>query len=130
MATPQDDVCLTLLQLGEVIQQSISSFIKHKDQSGGPPPKELTDARRNLLASAGMLTELVSDPGARITELAFQFNESRALHIVADKRVADLLGPRGDEGMSAEELAMHTQMEQAKVCESSVFKAWSVGDSI
>lgn len=82
-----------------------------------PPPRDVFEAQRNLLAAAGKLTELVVEPGTRLQELAIQYMESRALHIVADKRVADILADAGTEhGVHIDVLARMTRIEGRKLC--------------
>ncbi|KAK7745653.1 hypothetical protein SLS62_009694 [Diatrype stigma] len=106
-----DDESRRLLQLGSLIQSAIQDFVACKRQEvvsktdpgrrggeeGTLPSKALLDAQRTLLAAAGTLTELVSEPQSRLVEVGAQYWESRALHIVVDKRVPDLLS-QGENG--------------------------------
>lgn len=112
-----------LLQLGNLIQSSIERYVEGKRKMascalGGdvPAPRAVFDAQRDLLAAAGKLTELVVEPGTRLQETAIQYMESRALHIVADKRVSDILAAHGNEsGVHIDILAQETQMDGRKL---------------
>ena len=113
-----NSVSAELQKLGKLIQTSIEACI---NQSNGPEPgdapsRELFDARRSLIAAAGKIVELMSEPNARLQELATQYYESRALHIVADRRVADLLAGHDEDGVSIENLADKTGIEKRKLC--------------
>ena len=112
------DEAAKLLKLGQLIQDSIAEYVKQDAalEPGQPASEEQVNARRNLIGSTGVILELVSDPGARIIELANQFFESRALHIVADARVSDLLVPRGGDGLEIAELSAKTGIETGKLC--------------
>lgn len=111
-----------LLELGNLIQSSIERYVEGKRKLARspvgdvPPPRVVFDAQRNLLAAAGKLTELVVEPGTRLQETAIQYMESRALHIVADKRVADILAVHGKEsGVHIDTLAQETRMDSRKL---------------
>ena len=96
-----------LLQLLELVETSVRNIIKawahpaspHARGIGGSEnlaTRELFNAQRVLLAAAGMFTELVATPSARLLEVSSQYNESRALHIAAALRIPDILA--GDAG--------------------------------
>ena len=77
--------------------------------------RELFDAQRILLAAAGMFTELVATPSARLLEVSSQYNESRALHIAAALRIPDILA--GDAGgISMDDLSSSVGVELRKLC--------------
>ena len=118
-----------LLQLSELISTNIQSVIdawakesrSEDDNSsdGSPhvlPSHQLHQAQRTILASVGALTELVSEPSVRLIELAFQFWESRALYITAERRIPDLLAQAGSQGLGVKELGEATGIEHLKLC--------------
>ena len=115
-----------LLQLLALVEASVKNVIKawahpaspHGGGIGGSEnlaTRELFDAQRILLAAAGMLTELVATPSARLLEVSSQYNESRALHIAAALRIPDILA--GDAGrMSVDDLSSTVGVESRKLC--------------
>ncbi|KAI1372049.1 S-adenosyl-L-methionine-dependent methyltransferase [Hypoxylon crocopeplum] len=115
-----DDVSRRLLQLSGLIQTSVTNYVclRHsyndKDE-GSLPAKPLFDAQRALLAAAGMLTELVSEPQNRLLEVSSQYFEARALHIAADNRVPDILAKSGDAGVNIQTLASAVNIEARKL---------------
>ncbi|KAJ8133353.1 hypothetical protein O1611_g274 [Lasiodiplodia mahajangana] len=120
MAIQIDDDSRRLLQLGSLIQKSIEDYVKLKHSpveknESSLPAKPLFDAQRTLLAAAGLLTELVSQPQDRLLEVSSQYFEARALHIVADKRVPDILAKSGDEGVDIKTLAAAVGIESRKL---------------
>ena len=64
-----------------------------------------------------MLQAAVSDPRVRLIEIGASFLEARALHIVAEKRIPDLLA--GGE-VRIEELAQKAGLEALKLGSSMV----------
>ncbi|KAI9839441.1 MAG: hypothetical protein M1819_002066 [Sarea resinae] len=68
------------------------------------PSAELYKAQQVLLACTGKMTELVIEPQGRLQEVSGQFMESRALHICAEHRIADLLDESGEGGLHVEKL--------------------------
>lgn len=86
--------------------------------SDGSPLRshELYDASRTMLGAMGVCGELVQEPRARLIELSLQYYESRALHIAAEARVADIL-QEGDhkEGVSIDELSRRTGVKAHKL---------------
>ncbi|KAI5926688.1 S-adenosyl-L-methionine-dependent methyltransferase [Camillea tinctor] len=109
-----------LLQLSGLIQKSVADYVRLKqsiqDKSEGSlPPKPLHDVQRTLLSAAGMLTELVSEPQSRILEVSSQYFEARALHVVADKRVPNILAKNGDAGLAISDLASVVHIESKKL---------------
>jgi hypothetical protein len=81
------------------------------------PTREVFDARRTLLASAGKLTELVSAPSERLLEVSMQYFEARALHIAADKRIPDLLHGAPGGALDVAALAAKVGIEPRKLCQ-------------
>ncbi|KAI9674799.1 MAG: hypothetical protein M1817_001703 [Caeruleum heppii] len=101
---------------GTVIEESR----RHNDQSAaesavGLPSTKLYQARQTLLAVAGKLTELASDPQSRLQEISSQYFESRALHICVEHRVPDLLDDAGASGRSVESLGAQIGIEPLKL---------------
>ncbi|KAI1111372.1 S-adenosyl-L-methionine-dependent methyltransferase [Nemania sp. NC0429] len=120
MATQLDDVSRQLLQLGGLIQTSIANYVnlKHSAQEKSEshlPSKPLFDAQRALLAASGLITELVSEPQNRLLEVSSQYFEARALHIVADKRIPDIIAKSGDAGVDIQTLAAAVGIEPRKL---------------
>lgn len=129
-----------LLQLSELLTTSVRTVIDEwaketysptsgigtsQSIDGGTPhilpSHTLHEAQRTILAIAGSLVELVSEPHSRIIELACQYWESRALYIVAERRIPDILAAAGDAGVSAAELGEKTGIESLKLCMFSAF---------
>lgn len=113
---------LQLLQLSGLIQTTVANYLAAKNKpndkpEGSLPPKPLFDAQRTLLAAAGMLTELVSDPSSRVIEVALQQFEARALHLVAATRVPEILAEKGENGCGIEEISKRIGVERKKLCE-------------
>ncbi|KAI5865030.1 S-adenosyl-L-methionine-dependent methyltransferase [Durotheca rogersii] len=134
-----DDTDYKLLQLGGLIQSSIAQYVAQRHAPGKPegtlPSRPVFEAQRQLLSAAGSLVELVSDPSMRLVELSMQYFEARALHIVADKRVPDILDENGEKGLDIETLASRVGIESRKLsrvmrclCSNHVFAA--VGDDV
>ncbi|RYC54807.1 hypothetical protein CHU98_g11403 [Xylaria longipes] len=120
MATQLDDESRRLLQLGGLIQMSIANYVNSKHSlaeknESSLPAKPLFDEQRTLLAAAGLLTELVSEPQNRLLEVSSQYFEARALHIVADKRIPDILAKSGDKGVDIKTLASTVGIEYRKL---------------
>ncbi|KAK4244016.1 S-adenosyl-L-methionine-dependent methyltransferase [Corynascus novoguineensis] len=113
-----DETSLQLLQLSGLIQTWTANYIAAKNDTSADdqsplPSRELFDAQRTLLAAAGMLTELVSDPSSRIIEVALQQFEARSLHLAAATRVPDILAEKGE--MSVDELSSQVGIEKKKL---------------
>ncbi|KAJ3497719.1 hypothetical protein NLG97_g1692 [Lecanicillium saksenae] len=79
------------------------------------PEKELFDHQRTLLAAAGTLTELVSEPQDRLLEVSSQYFEARALHIAADARISNILAKYGHRGLHIAALAREVGIESRKL---------------
>lgn len=107
-----------LRQIGNLVQSSIDTVVKLNETSKGDlPAKPLFDAQRALLSAAGKLTELVSQPSTRILEVSSQYFEARCLHIVADKRVPDILAEAGNDGVHVDKIAKSVRVEARKLGE-------------
>ncbi|KAK5631481.1 hypothetical protein RRF57_007195 [Xylaria bambusicola] len=123
MAAQLDESLHQLQQLGGLIQSAIADYVKLKQSSvenaeSNLPEKSLFDAQRTLLAASGLLTELVSQPQNRLLEASSQYFEARALHIVADKRIPDILAQSGDAGVAVISLSSIVGIEPRKLCKS------------
>jgi len=115
-----------LRQLGDLIQTAINDVVDLSGDSDGTlPGQQLFDAQKILLSASGLITELISSPSSRLLEVSSQYYESRALHIVADKRIPDILAKAGDEGVDVVTLAQEVQIESRKLCKCSVGKRLS-----
>ncbi|KAI0465612.1 S-adenosyl-L-methionine-dependent methyltransferase [Xylaria cf. heliscus] len=120
MAAQLDDESRRLLHLGGLIQMSIANYVSSKNSyveknESSLPSMPLFNAQRTLLAAAGLLTELVSEPQNRLLEVSSQYFEARALHIVTDKRVPDILAKGGDQGVDIKTLASVVGIEYRKL---------------
>lgn len=120
-----------LLQLSDLLSSNVRIVIdewakEHHPNAragtstdGGSPQKlpsrRLHEAQRTILAITGSLTELVSEPSLRILEVGCQYWESRALYIVAERRIPDRLYDAGDDGLPAKDLGVMTGIEPAKL---------------
>lgn len=80
------------------------------------PSHSSFDAQRTLLAAAGSIEELVSDPAIRLLSLSSQYFESRALHIAAEHRIADVLHGHEDVGVNVDDIARKIGIEGQKLC--------------
>jgi hypothetical protein len=110
-----------LLQLLPLLESSIHQVIGAWAQDvPNPDPslasRELFNARRIILSAVGVLTELVSDPSSRLLELSSQYNESRALHIMASLRMPEILEEGGRHGVGINELSKKVGIETDKLC--------------
>lgn len=128
MGSKYDETSRELLQLGDLIQDAISQFIALRQsasenvsrEEGSLPSKPLFDAQRTLLAAAGMITELVSEPQSRLLEVSSQYFEARALHIAASHRIPDILAHQGEVGMDIKALSSKVGIESRKLCGYSI----------
>jgi hypothetical protein len=128
--TPADAV--HLLQLSELLISSARTVVDEwakesctsSETAGLPgdiaphilPTPKLHEAQRRILAIAGSLTALASEPHSRIIEVACQYWESRALYLAAERRIPDMLAAAGDKGLSGSELGEKTGVEALKLC--------------
>ncbi|KAF3912593.1 O-demethylpuromycin-O-methyltransferase [Arthrobotrys entomopaga] len=119
-ATARDEQTLRLLQLSQLIQNTIADYVAAKDvkverEEGSLPSHALFEAQRTLLSAAGMITELVSDPRLRIMEVSLQNYESRPVHIAVSLRIPDILAEHGESGCHVTDLAARVGIESRKL---------------
>ncbi len=79
------------------------------------PSPRLYEAQRTIAAIAGKLTELVSEPSARVIEIGCQYWETRALYVAVERRVPDLLAEGDGMGMRIGDIAGRTGIEERKL---------------
>ncbi|KAI1823254.1 S-adenosyl-L-methionine-dependent methyltransferase [Xylaria intraflava] len=79
------------------------------------PSHAVFNAQRTLSAAAGSVEELVSDPSTRLVTFSTQFFESRALHIVAEHRIPDILDRHGHGGAHVSVVAKEVGIEEKKL---------------
>lgn len=121
---PLDQNSIQLMKLSGLIQNAVVDYVAAQNEAcisngrleGTLPSKSLYDVRRVLLAAAGMITELVSDPSSRIIEVALQHFEARALHLTTAMRIPDILAENGGSGCGVEMLAARVGVEPRKLC--------------
>ncbi|KAK6332339.1 hypothetical protein TWF696_003057 [Orbilia brochopaga] len=132
-----------LVDVGRLIQKTIDEYVnaEREMRTTGTtcdhdtlPSHALFEARKALLGAVGLLTELVSDPSTRLMEVAAQSMESRALHIVASLRVADIIEEAGSPAglppsMEINAIASKVRMDPQKLarimrclCSAHVFR--------
>ncbi|KAL6234377.1 S-adenosyl-L-methionine-dependent methyltransferase [Aspergillus navahoensis] len=75
------------------------------------PTKAAYEAHKTILGAIGKIQELVASPPIRLIETSCQFYESRALHIAAEHRVADLVAAAGEQGLAIGELAKKANVD-------------------
>ncbi|KAI0917518.1 hypothetical protein AcW1_007303 [Taiwanofungus camphoratus] len=118
-----------LLALLELLNQAVQTVVKEWDQAdalatdsnksnqnNGIPSSEQYNARRTIMAACGAFTELVQPPEDRLIEIAAQFSEARALHIVVEHNVAEHLA-EGDQkiGVSIGDLSNALEIHPQKL---------------
>ncbi|EPT04774.1 hypothetical protein FOMPIDRAFT_1027546 [Fomitopsis schrenkii] len=94
------------------------------------PSQVLYDARRTLLGACGMASDLVAEPQQRLMEVSIGYYSSRALHVAAEGRVADIIAEADTgEGVHVSEIASKTGVEHRKLarilralCSIHIFK--------
>jgi len=125
MARQDEPILFKLLQLGALIQSSIASYVEHDNlDNESLSSNERFNAQRAILAAAGSLTELFSDPSSRLLEVSSQYFEARALHIVANQRIPDILAKGGEKGVDLLELASSVGIETKKLGKCTALKTW------
>lgn len=114
---PNDATLFQLVQLGALIQSSIASYVEYGglEKEESLPSQECFYAQRAILAAAGSMTELFSDPSGRLLEVSSQYFEARALHIATDQRIPDILAKERENGVHLEKLAVETGIESKKL---------------
>lgn len=119
-----------LLQVAELVSTTARTIIEEwskesagiEELAGVLPSHKLYEAQRILLAATGKITELVVEPSSRLIEVSSQYFEARALHIAAEKRVADFLADAGNTGRTVKDLGHATGLELLKICKPLTFK--------
>lgn len=110
-----------LLQLSSLISETTSSLVSALSSCPTPssplPSTELYTLQQTLISATAMLSSLVADPSVRVIEIAAQFLEARALHVVVEKRVPDILAKAGDGGVKIEELGKVVGIDTRKLGE-------------
>ncbi|OCH89739.1 S-adenosyl-L-methionine-dependent methyltransferase [Obba rivulosa] len=79
------------------------------------PSAALFNARRTVVGACGMCADLVQDPRYRLMEIGISFYASRAMRIVCDARIADILADVGSEGMSIYNISKQTGIDEHKL---------------
>lgn len=83
--------------------------------SSGLAPKATYAHTQNVLGAAGMLSEIVQDPGTRCLQMCGSFFEARAFHIAVKVGIPDLLAAAPAGRLTAAELAKATNIEPRKL---------------
>jgi hypothetical protein len=78
------------------------------------PTHAAYNAQQTIAACTGLLQELTFDPATRLFEINLEYAESRALHIAAHHRIADLVAEQ-DDGVHVNDLASKTGLEKRKL---------------
>ncbi|PKY04557.1 S-adenosyl-L-methionine-dependent methyltransferase [Aspergillus campestris IBT 28561] len=121
-----------LVDLGCLIQEKIQAIVNEStnrsNTSGLAPSWALYSAKKTIISATGTLVELVSDPSLRLMEYSGQYWESRALAIVAAKRIPDILSSSAT-GVPLPHIAAKSGVECAKMgrilrclCSSHILK--------
>lgn len=79
------------------------------------PPKDIFEATQDLLGAAGMLPEVVQDPGMRCLQMCGSYFEARAFHITIKLGIPDLIAQSSRGEMTALELGKATGVEYRKL---------------
>ena len=74
------------------------------------------DAVKMVLAAIGSLESLIVEPHMRLNILSSSYTIPRALHIAAEKNVAEVLAQGKNNGVHAADLARSTGIEEKKLC--------------
>ncbi len=112
-----------LVQLTGLISSTSNKLLEEWGKEAGAntsesrslPSRQLYEAQRTLLAAAGKLTELISEPSSRLIEVSSSFFEARALHVATEKCIPDIVRRR-DGGMPVKELGEAVGIEERKLC--------------
>ncbi|CCM06332.1 uncharacterized protein FIBRA_08585 [Fibroporia radiculosa] len=84
--------------------------------TGEVPSHELFEARRIILGACDMCADLVQDPLERLSEISFSYFSARALHIVAEARVFDILAEADpSSGMDIQDISHLTGINAGKL---------------
>ena len=77
------------------------------------------EAGQVLLSASTILEELICNPHFKLITFATQYWASRALHIAAEHRIADVLDTAGAGGMDVAEVEKEINIDKRKLCRSS-----------
>ncbi|KAH8602457.1 S-adenosyl-L-methionine-dependent methyltransferase [Bisporella sp. PMI_857] len=109
----------------QILNSSVEEIIKQWSTDGKEgtkldtgvllPSKNSYEAHKSILGSLGKIQELVSTPSIRLIETSHQFYESRALHIAAEHRIADVVAGHEVEGVNVVEIAEKTGLDEDKL---------------
>ncbi|KAJ3045592.1 hypothetical protein HDV00_009249 [Rhizophlyctis rosea] len=104
-------------QSGEQLIQILQNGedLDSRDGTGRLVSECYHNASRTMIASLGLMQDVVREPADRLLELVGQYHESSAMHILADLRIPDVLAEAGDEGMPVSELAERVKVEPNKL---------------
>ncbi|MCJ1283722.1 hypothetical protein MMC26_003053 [Xylographa opegraphella] len=116
-----------LLKATEILNTAVKTIAEEWTTAGGDgtligdtrmvlPSSSGYNAQKTILGAMGKIQELVAIPQMKLIEMSEQFYESRALHIAAEHRIADLLSGHDDEGVPISELAKSTGLDCDKLC--------------
>ncbi|KAF4225477.1 hypothetical protein CNMCM8980_008650 [Aspergillus fumigatiaffinis] len=110
-----------LLELCNLISRTARVII---DQwAAGTPAKSTNIAlpalsnntQKTLPSTSDLLTELVSDLSSCLLEVSSQYNKARALHIVAELCVPDVITRKESQQVTVDELSEATRIEKWKL---------------
>ncbi|KAF9493340.1 S-adenosyl-L-methionine-dependent methyltransferase [Pleurotus eryngii] len=80
------------------------------------PSVEIYNATRTIMASCGLIGELVDEPQSRLLTVACEYFEARALHIASEHRIADLVANADPKvGVHIDVLAKATGIDSRKL---------------
>jgi hypothetical protein len=109
----------TLLKLSSLISTTTASLISALSGSTTTdsviPSTQIYNLQQTLISATAMLSSLISDPRVRLIEISAQFTESRALHIVVEKRIPDLLAKSGESGVHITAIGKSVGIEALKL---------------
>ncbi|OTA96462.1 hypothetical protein M434DRAFT_374504 [Hypoxylon sp. CO27-5] len=86
------------------------------------PGRKAYDAQRTIIAALGSIEELVAEPHLRLVDFAELYFEVRALHVAIEHDIANLLAGAGEDGISVDDLARTTGLEQNKLKQDRILR--------
>lgn len=86
------EACETIVEEWEKEESPATKEMEEKHTGGRLPSWQLYNAQRVVIGACGAFTELVHNPQLRLLEVSTAYFESRALHIAAEHRIADIVG--------------------------------------
>ncbi|KAI0833157.1 putative O-methyltransferase [Hypoxylon sp. FL0890] len=92
-----------------------SDAVPASETSFAIPGRKAYDAQRTIIAALGSIEELVAEPHLRLVDFAELYFEVRALHVATEHDIAILLAEGGEDGVSVEDLAKKSGLEQNKL---------------